>query len=331
MQFIGDLVSKKITKQILFILLFAFSNMGLQAFAQSYPNKPIKIVVGFSPGGGPDISARAIGQKMTEKWGQSVIVENRPGAGSNIASQVVATSKPDGYTLLSVSNAFAIAPAIYSKLPFDTLKDFDGISLTATGSAFVLISPNLKINTMSELIALAKKDPGKYTFSSAGVGSGSHFAVEILKAKTGTDFLHVPTKGIPEGITEVLSGRVDFFISPYASAVSMVRDGRAKAIAITALQRTKEFPNLPTVSETVPGYKWEFWYGLLAPKNTPKEILHQIAQEVKRVNEFADVKERYANLGLEPVSNSPEEFDKMVKSEVSEFMRIAKAAKITAE
>ena len=315
----------------LFLVLSLLFIMNSSAHAQNYPNKPIKIVVGFSPGGGPDIAARTIGQKLTEKWGQSVVVENRPGAGSNIATQVVATAKPDGYTLLSVSNAFAIAPAIYSKLPFDTLKDLEGVTLTATGSALVLISPNLKITTMAELIALAKKDPGKYTFSSAGIGSGSHFAVEILKAKTGTEFLHVPTKGIPEGITEVLSGRVDFFISPYASAINMVRDGRAKAIAITSLQRGKEFPQLPTVAETVPGYKWEFWYGLIAPMHTPKEILQQIAQEVKKINEFSDVKERYAGLGLDPVSNTPDEFDKMIKSEVTEFTRIAKSAKITAE
>jgi tripartite-type tricarboxylate transporter receptor subunit TctC len=320
-----------IKKQLGFCGLFFCSILALQVQAQNYPNKPIKIVVGFSPGGGPDISARVIGQKMTDKWGQPVVVENRPGAGSNIATQVVATSKPDGYTLLSVSNAFAIAPAIYSKLPFDTIKDLEGVTLTATGSALVLVSPNLKVNTIAELIALAKKDPGKYSYSSAGIGSGSHFAVEILKAKTGTDFLHVPTKGIPEGITEVLSGRVDFFISPYASAINMVRDGRAKAIAITSLQRGKEFPNLPTVAETVPGYKWEFWYGLIAPMNTPKDILQQIAQEVKRINEYADVKERYANLGLEPISNTPAEFDKMIKSEVSEFTRIAKTAKISAE
>jgi len=318
-------------KNLCLICVFFCSIFALQVQAQGYPNKPIKIVVGFSPGGGPDISARVIGQKMSDKWGQPVVVENRPGAGSNIATQVVAAAKPDGYTLLSVSNAFAIAPAIYSKLPFDTIKDLEGVTLTATGSALVLVSPNLKVNTIAELIALAKKDPGKYSYSSAGIGSGSHFAVEILKAKTGTDFLHVPTKGIPEGITEVLSGRVDFFISPYASAINMVRDGRAKAIAITSLQRGKEFPNLPTVAETVPGYKWEFWYGLIAPMNTPKDILQQIAQEVKRINEYADVKERYANLGLEPISNTPAEFDKMIKSEVSEFTRIAKTAKISAE
>jgi tripartite-type tricarboxylate transporter receptor subunit TctC len=322
---------KRTIQIILGSLMLQIGLMSAYAQAQSYPNKPIKIVIGFSPGGGPDISARAIGQKMTEKWGQSVIVENRPGAGSNIATQVVATAKPDGYTLLSVSNAFAIAPAIYSKLPFDTLKDLEGITLTATGSALVLVSPNFKVNSMAELIALAKKDPGKYSFSSAGIGSGSHFAVEILKSKTGTDFLHVPTKGIPEGITEVLSGRVDFFISPYASAINMVRDGRAKAIAITSLQRGREFPNLPAVAETVPGYKWEFWYGLIAPMNTPKDILQQIAQEVKRINDTQDIKDRYAGLGLEPVSNTPDEFDKMIRSEVNEFIRIAKAAKISAE
>ena len=322
---------KRTIQIILGSLMLQIGLMSAYAQAQSYPNKPIKIVIGFSPGGGPDISARAIGQKMTEKWGQSVIVENRPGAGSNIATQVVATAKPDGYTLLSVSNAFAIAPAIYSKLPFDTLKDLEGITLTATGSALVLVSPNFKVNSMAELIALAKKDPGKYSFSSAGIGSGSHFAVEILKSKTGTDFLHVPTKGIPEGITEVLSGRVDFFISPYASAINMVRDGRAKAIAITSLQRGREFPNLPAVAETVPGYKWEFWYGLIAPMNTPKEILQQIAQEVKRINDTQDIKDRYAGLGLEPISNTPDEFDKMIRSEVNEFTRIAKAAKISAE
>ena len=322
---------KRTIQIILGRLMLQIGLMSAYTQAQSYPNKPIKIVIGFSPGGGPDISARAIGQKMTEKWGQSVIVENRPGAGSNIATQVVATAKPDGYTLLSVSNAFAIAPAIYSKLPFDTLKDLEGITLTATGSALVLVSPNFKVNSMAELIALAKKDPGKYSFSSAGIGSGSHFAVEILKSRTGTDFLHVPTKGIPEGITEVLSGRVDFFISPYASAINMVRDGRAKAIAITSLQRGREFPNLPAVAETVPGYKWEFWYGLIAPMNTPKEILQQIAQEVKRINDTQDIKDRYAGLGLEPISNTPDEFDKMIRSEVNEFTRIAKAAKISAE
>jgi tripartite-type tricarboxylate transporter receptor subunit TctC len=214
-------------------------------------------VVGFSPGGGPDITARLLGQQFSEKWGQSVVVENKPGAGANLASQLVASSKPDGYTLLSFSNSFAISPAIYSKLPFDPMKDFDAITTTATGPALLIVSPNLKINTVAELIMLAKKQPGKLTFSSAGVGSGSHFGAELLKANAGLELLHIPTKGIPEALTEVISGRVDFFISPYASAVAMVRDGRAKAIGITSIKRFKEFPDLPTLSESgAPGYKF---------------------------------------------------------------------------
>ncbi len=306
--------------------------LGSLARADNYPTRQVKIVVGFSPGGGPDITARLLGQKFSEKWGQSVVVENKPGAGANIASQLVATSKPDGYTLLSVSNAFAISPAIYSKLPFDPMKDFDAITMTATGPALLIVSPNLKINTVAELITLAKKQPGKLTFSSAGVGSGSHFGAELLKANAGLELLHIPTKGIPEALTEVISGRVDFFISPYASAVAMVRDGRAKAIGITSLKRFKEFPDLPTLSESgAPGYKFEFWYGLLAPANTPKEILAQIASEVKRVNELSDVKERYQSLGIEPVSGTPEQFDKLIENEIKDLTRVAKLAKISAD
>jgi tripartite-type tricarboxylate transporter receptor subunit TctC len=303
----------------------------LEAGAQSYPNKPIKIVVGFSPGGGPDITARVLGQKFSEKWNQSVVIENKVGAGANIASQFVANSKPDGYTLLSVSNAFSISPAIYPKLPFDAMKDFDGITLTATGPALLIISPKLKVTSVAELISIAKKNPGQMTYSSAGIGSGSHFAAEILRAKAGLELLHIPTKGIPEGLTEVMSGRVDFFISPYASAIAMVKDGRAKAIAITSLKRSKDMSDLPTVAETVPGYQWQFWYGLLAPAGTPKEILQQIALEVKRINELPELKERYASIGIEPASDTPAQFDIFVQNEIKDFSAIAKAAKIIAE
>lgn len=315
----------------LMFTMIGILNLSHCVLADNYPSRPIKIVVGFSPGGGPDITARVLGQKFSEKWGQSVVVENKVGAGANIASQYVAGSKPDGYTLLSVSNAFAISPAIYANLPFDSIKDFDGITLTATGPALLIVSPKLNVNTVAELIALAKKNPGQMTYSSAGIGSGAHFSAEMLSAKTGIELLHIPFKGIPEALTEVIAGRVDFFISPYASAIAMVRDGRAKAIAITSLKRHKEFPNLPTIAETVPGYQWEFWYGLLAPKETPREIVQQLATEVKRINELPEVKERYASLGIEPVSNTPEQFDQYIKADIKEFTRIAKAAKIVAK
>jgi tripartite-type tricarboxylate transporter receptor subunit TctC len=316
-------------KEILLISLCLFAHtIG----AQTFPNQPIKIVVGFSPGGVPDIAARIIGQQMSENWKQPVLVENKLGAGSNIAAQLVANAPSDGYTLLSISSAFAISPAIYSSLAFDPVKDFSGITLTATGPALVLISPNLKVNTMKELIDYAAKNPGKVTYSSAGIGSGSHFAAELIQAKAGLELLHIPTKGIPDGITEVMSGRVDFFISPYASAINLVKTGKVRAIAITSTKRFKDLPTLPTVSESgIPGYKWEFWYGLVAPAKTPKAILQKIALEVKRILELPSVKERFDELGTTAVSSTPEQFDKLIASEIIEFARLAKMSGIKPE
>ena len=316
-------------KEILLISLCLFAHT---VGAQTFPNQPIKIVVGFSPGGVPDIAARIIGQQMSENWKQPVVVENKLGAGSNIAAQFVANAPSDGYTLLSISSAFAISPAIYSSLAFDPVKDFSGITLTATGPALVLISPNLKINTMKELIDYAAKNPGKVTYSSAGIGSGSHFAAELIQAKAGLELLHIPTKGIPDGITEVMSGRVDFFISPYASAINLVKSGKVRAIAITSTKRFKELPTLPTVSESgIPGYKWEFWYGLVAPAKTPKVILQKIAMEVKRILELPSVKDRFDELGTTAVSSTPEQFDKLIASEIVEFARLAKISVIKPE
>ena len=316
-------------KEILLISLCLFAHT---VGAQTFPNQPIKIVVGFSPGGVPDIAARIIGQQMSENWKQPVVVENKLGAGSNIAAQFVANAPSDGYTLLSISSAFAISPAIYSSLAFDPVKDFSGITLTATGPALVLISPNLKVNTMKELIDYAAKNPGKVTYSSAGIGSGSHFAAELIQAKAGLELLHIPTKGIPDGITEVMSGRVDFFISPYASAINLVKSGKVRAIAITSTKRFKELPTLPTVSESgIPGYKWEFWYGLVAPAKTPKVILQKIAMEVKRILELPSVKDRFDELGTTAVSSTPEQFDKLIASEIVEFARLAKMSGIKPE
>jgi tripartite-type tricarboxylate transporter receptor subunit TctC len=314
------------------ILLISLCHFAHTVGAQTFPNQPIKIVVGFSPGGVPDIAARIIGQQMSENWKQPVVVENKLGAGSNIAAQLVANAPSDGYTLLSISSAFAISPAIYSSLAFDPVKDFSGITLTATGPALVLISPNLKVNTMKELIDYAAKNPGKVTYSSAGIGSGSHFAAELIQAKAGLELLHIPTKGIPDGITEVMSGRVDFFISPYASAINLVKTGKVRAIAITSTKRFKDLPTLPTVSESgIPGYKWEFWYGLVAPAKTPKVILQKIALEVKRILELPSVKERFDELGTTAVSSTPEQFDKLIASEIVEFARLAKMSGIKPE
>jgi tripartite-type tricarboxylate transporter receptor subunit TctC len=297
-----------------------------------YPSKAIKILVGFTPGGGPDITARFLSAKLNEAWKQPVVVENRVGAGSNIAAQALATSTPDGYTLLSVSSAHAVAPAIYAKLPFDAQKDFAGITLTATGPALVIVAPNLGVKNMTELVALAKAKPGQLNFASAGKGSGSHFAVELLKSQAGIDMVHIPYKGIPEALTETIAGRVQVFIAPYASAINLVKDGKATAIAVTSTKRVPEMPDLPTVAEAnLPGYEWVFWYGLLAPAKTPKAIVDKINAEVVNILKQPEVRQRFAPLGISPVTNSPEEFDKLIANEIAAFNRLAKAANIKPE
>jgi len=298
-------------------------------FAQDYPVKPVRILVGFTPGGVPDITARALALKMSETWKQPVVVENRPGAGSNIAALAAATSPADGYTLLSVSSAHAVAPAIYAKLGYDPLKDFSAISLTGTSPALVIVSPDLGIKTMTEFIALAKSRPGQLNFSSAGQGSGSHFAVELLKNQAGIDLVHIPLKGIPEALTETMSGRTHLFVSPYATAINLVRDGRAKVIAVTSLKRIPELPEVPTVAEAnLPGYQWIFWYGLLAPAKTPRPIIEKINAETARIFALPEIRQRFLPLGIDPVTSTSADFDKLLADEVATFTRLAKAANI---
>ena len=306
------------------------------AFAQSnasnYPQKPIKILVGFSPGGVPDIVARVLAPKFTEDWKQAVIVENKLGAGSNIAAQAAATSPPDGYTLLSISSAHAISPAIYSKLPYDAAKDFSGITLTATGPALVIVSPELNVNSMKEFLALAKSKPGQLNYASAGVGSGAQFAAELLKSQAGIDLAHIPFKGIPEALTDTMAGRTHLFISPYASAINLVKEGKAKAIAITSTTRMPDLPNLPTVAESgVPGYKWIFWYGLVAPANTPRDIVQKIQAQTVLALKQPQVVQRFNSLGTEAVTSTPESFDQLIKDEIQLFKKLATASGIKAD
>jgi tripartite-type tricarboxylate transporter receptor subunit TctC len=313
-------------------LLFHWHPAKAQNNASSYPQKPIKILVGFSPGGVSDIVARVLAPKFTDDWKQPVIVENRLGAGSNIAAQAVATSAPDGYTLLSISSAHAISPAIYNKLPYDATKDFSGITLTATGPALVIVSPELNVSNMREFIALAKSKPGQLNYSSAGVGSGSQFAAELLKAQAGIDLVHIPFKGIPEALTDTMAGRTHLFISPYASAINLVREGKAKAIAVTSTSRVADLPNLPTVTESgVQGYKWIFWYGLVAPANTPRDIVQKIQVEVVAALKQPQVTQRFGSLGIDAVTSSPESFDQLIKDEVQLFKKLAADSGIKAD
>lgn len=302
------------------------------AAAQAFPVKPIRILVGFTPGGLPDITARLIGQRLTETWKQPVTVENRPGAGGNIAAQQVAAAPADGYTLLSVSSAHSIAPAIYPKLPFDTLRDFAGITLTATGPCLVVVAPDLPVKNTAELIAYAKARPGRLNFASAGIGSGTHFAVESFKAQAGIDMVHVPFKGIPEALAETIAGRVQVFFAPFSTAIGLVKEGKAKAIGVTSPARMGETPDIPTVLESgLPGYRYAIWSGLLAPAKTPRPVIDALNAEVGRIMRAPETRNRLASLGTEPAPGTPEEFDRMIAEESAAFTKLARAANIKVE
>ena len=309
-----------------------FASVSAVAQPADYPSRPLHILVGFTPGGGPDITARWIAQKLGEAWKQQVIVENRPGAGGTVAAGTVARAVPDGYTLLSVSSAHAVAAAIYPKLPYDTFKDLAGITETASSSYVLVTPPALGVRSVKDLIALAKAKPGQLNFASAGVGSGTHFAGEMFKAMAGIEVVHVPLKGIPESLTETVTGRVQFFMAPMANGVNLVREGKLAGLAVSSAKRDILLPDLPTVSEAgVPGYESILWFGLLTSSAVPRPIVNKLNAEVARILRSAETYERFAPIGMTPRPMSPEEFDAAIRDDVAVFTKIAREANIKAE
>jgi tripartite-type tricarboxylate transporter receptor subunit TctC len=310
-------------------MIAALLAVSANGAAQDYPARPVRILVGFTPGGGPDLTARYLAQKLTDAWGQQVIVENRPGAGGTLAAAQVARAAPDGYTLLSVSSAHAVGAAIYPKLGYDTLKDLAGITQTGS-SKYVLVSTRYK--TLAELLAAARQKPGELNFSSAGVGSGTHFAAEIFKSRAAIDVVHVPFKGIPEALSETLTGRVHFFMAPIANSVAHVREGRLAGLGVSSLTRDALLPDVPTVDEGgVRGYQSELWFGLLTSAAVPRPIIARLNRELTRILSDADTRGRWSPVGIEPRPTTPEDFDRLIRDEVGVFTAIAKSANIRAE
>ncbi len=297
--------------------------------APSFPSRPIRIVVGFTPGGQPDIYARLIGVKLSESLGQQIVVDNRPGAGGVIGTQIVAEATPDGHTLLSVSASHVISPVIRAKLPYDTLRDFVGVTMTATAAYLLVVSPGLGVNSVQELIALARAKPGQLNFSSAGTGSGTHFAGEMLKQSAGIDVVHVPYKGIPESLTDTMTGRVQLTMAPLGSAVALVKEGRLRALAITSRKRVGIFPDIPALSESgLPDFAWDSWSGLLAPAKTPRAIVDKLNREIGRVLALPDVQERLRALGAEAAPSTPEAFDRFIATQLRTVAQLAQRAGI---
>ena len=302
------------------------------AVAQEYPTKPIRILVGFSPGSTTDLLARAVGQKMNEAWGQPVVVDNRPSAGGVVASSAVATAPADGYTLLLVSAGHAASAAMFARLPYDTLNDFAGVSRIANVPSILVVAPALGVASVKELVALAKAKPGQLNFSSPGVGSANHLAGELFKTLAGIDAAHVPYKGIPEAMTGVVTGSVQFNFSPVVNVLPLVRDGRLLALAASTGKRSAILPEVPTLAEAgIAGYVFDPWFGVLAPARTPKPLLAKLSGEIARIVELPDMKERLRALGADPAPTTPDGFDAHIRTEVAKFQKIVRDAGIKPE
>ena len=300
--------------------------------AQQYPARPVRLVVGFTAGASIDIVARAIAQPMGESMGQQVVVDNRPGAGSNIGSEIVAKSPPDGYTILIVNNGFAISHSLYQKLNYDALRDLTAVSQVSAMPHLLGVHPSLPAKNIRELIALAKAKPGMLSFASSGVGVSDHIAGELFKYMTGIKMVHVPYKGGPQVATDVASGQVDMWFGGLPSIMPFVKSGRVRALAVTSLQRSPAVPDVPAMDEAgVRGYEVILWYGIFAPAATPKQIVQRLHAEIAKALNVREVRERFATLGLTAVGSSPEQFDKFFRAEIDKWGKVVKAAGLKAE
>ena len=300
--------------------------------AQPYPSKPIRLVVGFTPGGGVDINARLLGPKLTELLGQPVVVENRPGAATNIATEHVAKSAPDGYTLLITTPAIAVNMALYRKVPFDALRDFAPVSLFSESPNILVVHGAVPARDVSELVALARGKPGVLNYSSAGSGTTQHMAGELFKLRTGTNIVHVPFKGTAPSLTAVMGGEVDMTFANIPAILQHVKSGRLRPLASTGGKRAELMPEVPTMKEAgVEGVEVTVWYAVLAPAATPREIVGTLAGAIMKAARSPDIRTRLLDQGAEPVGSTPEEFDRVLRAEVAKWQEVIGAAGIRAD
>jgi len=312
--------------------LFAATAFGQHA-ANTYPNRPLRIIVTFPPGGPTDIIARAVGQKLAEAWGQPVVVDNRPGAGGNIGTDLAAKSAPDGYTLvLSNFGPLAISPFVYSKLPYDPLKDLTPITMAATSWFFVVTNPAVPAMTLKELIALAKAKPGQLAFSSSGNASPSHLAGALFQSSAGIKLIHVPYKGGAPAVSAVIGGEVQIAIESPPPIVPQVKAGKLRALGAARANRSPLLPDVPTVSEAgLPGFEVGSWYGFHAPAGTPKAVIDKLHAEMVKAMNTPEMRERFANVGAETIANTPAQYGAFVEAELKKWGAVIKAAGVKAD
>jgi tripartite-type tricarboxylate transporter receptor subunit TctC len=296
----------------------------------SFPVKPMRFIVPFAPGGGTDLIARVLGQRLTDAWGRAVIVDNRPGAGSTIGTGIAAKAPPDGYTILLSSISLAFNASLYKSLPFDPVRDLAPVTLVAIQPNMLVISPRLPVRSVQELIALARQKPGTIKYASGGNGSGPHLATELLRMSTNIDIVHVPYKGTGPALTDLLAGQVDMMIAVTASALPYVKAGRLRALAVTGEARSNVAPAVPTLAEAgVAGYEFKTWYGIQAPARTPPGVINALNQKVSEILARTDVVEQLAAVGLEARTSTPREFGALIESEIRKWAKVVKASGTT--
>jgi tripartite-type tricarboxylate transporter receptor subunit TctC len=315
----------------LLVLLLALG-MPFAASAQGYPNRAVRVVVTFPPGGTPDIYGRVMAAELQKLWGQPVVVENRTGAGGTIGTDSVAKAAPDGYTLLFAADAtITLAPSVVAKMPYDPVRDLTPIVNVTAGAFVMLANPAFPANNVAELIALAKKQPGKIPYASSGAGGQQHLAMESVRTMGGIDLVHVPYKGFGQGVTDVLANQVPLIFGGVTASIAYSSSGKLKALGVTSAKRVKALPNVPAIAETLPGFDINAWYGFLGPASLPRDIVSRINADSRAIIARPDFQERLAKDGIEPVGGTPEEFAAQIKADLARWAQVVKAAGIKPE
>lgn len=308
-----------------FAILFALA--AASGSAQVYPTKAVRLIVPFAAGGASDIVGRTAGQKLAELWGQSVVVDNRAGGSGQIGTEAVARAAPDGYTLLVVEPTFAITPSLFPKIPFDVVQDFVPIVQIGQGPQVLVVHPSVPVKNVKELIALAKARPGQLNFASPGTGTTGHLGMELFKLMAKVDMVHIPYKGAGPAVVDLVGGQVSIGVVSVSSALTNINAGRLRALAVTSARRFSAVPDLPTIAEAaLPGFDTLQWWGLVAPRATPAEVIKKIAADVTRLAESPDLRQRMLTLGAEPVSSSPERFGAFIRSEIDKWGKLVRAS-----
>jgi tripartite-type tricarboxylate transporter receptor subunit TctC len=306
--------------------------LAATAGAQTYPTRAIRMLVGFPVGGGADVAARVLGPRMSEALGQQIIVDNRPGAGSAIASEIAAKAPPDGYTLVSIGSSHAVNAAMYPKLPYEPAAGFSGIVLIATSPVVITANPSVPAKSFKELVALARAKPGQLNYGSAGVNGINHLAAELLKRTAGIDITLVPYKGVAQSLPALMAGEVQLMFASLPGSIIQIKAGRIRAIAVTSAKRSVSAPDIPTVAESgVPGYEASSWFAMLAPAGTPRAIVNRLNAEAMKAIQSAEIQEKLLTQGMDPAGSTPAEIDAYLKADIAKWTRVVREAGIKPE